>query len=196
MKAIKVWVRWRPLKPIESQNGELKRETSQDKNSIRSRISITSSTQAQAISCRNRSWESGFSFEGVIEPDENNRLVYNRIVGPTIPEVLQGNCCNFFAYGHSSSGKTHTMIGGDPRHEDKLGLCIAAARQLMNALDGINGKDSAYQFGLGLRVYELRKNSAFDLLNNQNECFVCEGPDGKVHIRGKTEVLANGKVRV
>lgn len=172
------------------------RESDQNRNNQVSRISIASSVEAQSLSSRERSWKSGFSFDGVIEPDENNHMVYNRIVAPIIPEVLKGKCCNFFAYGHSGSGKTHTMIGYDFEHEDEFGLCLTAARQLTTALDGINAKDIAYQFGIGLRVYELRKNSAFDLLNNRNECFVREGPDRRVYIRGETEMLENGKVRV
>lgn len=196
MNAFKVWARWRPLKPIEYQKGEIIHESDQDCNNKQSRISIASSAEAQSLSSRERSWKSGFSFDGVIEPDENNHMVYNRIVAPIIPEVLQGKCCNFFAYGHSGSGKTHTMIGYDFEHEDEFGLCLTAARQLAIALDGINAEDIAYQFDIGLRVYELRKNSAFDLLNNRNECFVREGPDRRVYIRGETEMLENGKVRV
>ena len=34
------------------------------------------------------------------------------------------------------------------------------------------------------------------MLNNRTQCFVREGPDGKVHIRGGTEMLEGGKVRV
>ncbi|CAL5865871.1 uncharacterized protein PFLUO_LOCUS77 [Penicillium psychrofluorescens] len=88
------------------------------------------------------------------------------------------------------------MIGYDFEHDDDFGLCLAAARHLAIALDGINLEDSAYQFGIGLRVYELRKNSAFDLLNSRNECFIREGSDRRVYIRGETEMLENGKVRV
>lgn len=43
-------------------------------------------------------------------------------------------------------------------------------------------------------MYELRKNSAFDLLNDRCECFVREVSDGQVYIRGKTEMLEGGKV--
>lgn len=42
----------------------------------------------------------------------------------------------------------------------------------------------------------MRNKTAFDLLNGGTECFIREGPDGKVHIRGETEMLEGGKVRV
>jgi hypothetical protein len=145
---------------------------------------------------RERSWKSGFSFDGVIEPDENNHEVYNRVVAPVIYSALQGKCCNFFAYGHSGSGKTHTMIGYDFEQDNAFGLCLAAGHRLMTELDQINEKDRDFRFGIGLRVYELRKNTACDLLNNRNECFIREGADRRVYVRGETEVLENGKVRV
>ncbi|KAL4893570.1 P-loop containing nucleoside triphosphate hydrolase protein [Aspergillus ambiguus] len=196
MNAFKLWVRWRPLKSIESQKGEIIRGSDQDDQRQQLQISITAPAQVQSLSRRERSWKSNFSFDGAIEPHENNKVVYNRIVAPIIPDVLRGRCCNFFAYGHSGSGKTHTMIGYDFENGDEFGLCLAAARQLAIALDGINAGDNASKFGIGLRVYEIRKNSAFDLLNNRNECFVREGPDGHVYIRGETEMLEDGRVRV
>lgn len=196
MSAFKVWTRWRPLEPTESEKREIQRESDQHPNNPLSRISVTSPLQTQGLSNRERSWKSGFSFDGIFEPNGNNHAVFNRVIEPAIPGALQGKCYNFFAYGHSGSGKTHTMIGYDFEHHDEFGLCLAAARKLNIALEGINTKDPAYQFGIGLRVYELRKNSAFDLLNSRNECFVREGSDRRVYIRGETEMLENGKVRV
>ncbi|TPX19490.1 hypothetical protein DIZ76_017282 [Coccidioides immitis] len=34
------------------------------------------------------------------------------------------------------------------------------------------------------------------VLNGCRECYVREGPDGRVHVRGETEVLEGGKIRV
>lgn len=194
--AFKVWARWRPLGSSESSKEEITRAFDQERNDQQFRISLASSSEAPKLSSRERSWKSGPSFDGVIEPHENNSDVYNRVVAPIIPKVLQGRCCNFFAYGHSGSGKTHTMIGYNFEKDDEFGLCLAAARQLAAALDEINANDITHRFGIGLRTYELRKNSAFDLLNNRNECFVREGSDKRVYIRGETETLENGKVRV
>lgn len=196
MGAMKVWARWRPLQSTESQKGEIQRESDQNRDNSRSRISIVSTSQTKALSSRDQSWKSGFSFDGIIEPDEGNQAVFNRIVVPSMPAVLQGKCCNFFAYGHSGGGKTHTMVGYDFDHNGEFGLCLAAARQLMIALDGINAEHNTHQFGIGLRLFELRKNSAFDLLNDRTECFVREGSDRRIYIRGETETLENGKVRV
>ncbi|KAK9241148.1 hypothetical protein V1525DRAFT_440045 [Lipomyces kononenkoae] len=161
------------------QKGEIMREPDQNLNNQRSRISVASSAEARALSSRERSWKSGSHLTGVIESDENNDVVYNRIVAPIIPEWQN-------AY--------HDRL--DFEHDDEFGLCLAAARQLAIVLDGINAEGRAYQFGNGLRVYALRKNSAFDILKNRNECFIREGSDRRVYIRGETEMLESGTVRV
>ncbi|KAJ5172554.1 P-loop containing nucleoside triphosphate hydrolase protein [Penicillium capsulatum] len=64
------------------------------------------------------------------------------------------------------------MMGYNFDLDDEFGLCLAAARDLAIALDDTNTNNSAYQFGLGLRI---------------------EGPDRRVYIRGETEMLAEEK---
>ena len=84
----------------------------------------------------------------------------------------------------------------------QLGLCLAASRKLFATLHELNargvqeGKDEAGELGIGFSLFELRHKSAFDLLNRRAECHIREGPDGKTHIRGQTETLPGGKVRV
>ncbi|KAF3018900.1 hypothetical protein E8E14_009747 [Neopestalotiopsis sp. 37M] len=133
----------------------------------------------------------------IFGPEHDNATVYNSIVAPAIPHVLQGGNYNFFAYGHSGSGETHTILGYNYDDSGELGLCLAAGRQLFEALHHLNERNSAQEdLGIGFSLFELRNKSAFDLLNRRTECHVREGPDGKVHIRGETEMLEGGKVRV
>lgn len=133
---------------------------------------------------------------GIFEVNDNNKTVFDAVVAPILPRVLQGKSSNFFAYGHSGSGKTHTIIGYDYENPEELGLCLASARHLMSELNHLNTNCASDRLGIGIRMYELRKNSTFDLLNDRCECFVREGSDGQVYIRGKTEMLEDGKVRV
>ncbi|KAH8432464.1 kinesin family protein [Aspergillus melleus] len=196
MQPFRVLARWRPLSSDEAGQAEIQREyTHQDSHP--SSISIAAPLQSQSIPSRDRSWQSGPSFTEIFEADDNNKTVFDAVVAPILPRVLEGQSCNFFAYGHSGSGKSHTIIGYDYEHPDEFGLCLAAARSLHETLEKMNAADtSGTQLGLGIRMYELRKNSAFDLLNGRCECFVREGADGRVNIRGQTEMLEDGKVRV
>ncbi|KAF7596801.1 hypothetical protein BBP40_012400 [Aspergillus hancockii] len=157
-------------------------------------ISLTPPTRSAA----ERPWKSVHAFTKVFEANDNNESVFQAVVAPTLPHVLNGRSCNFFAYGHSGSGKSHTIIGYDFNHPDEFGLCLAAARHLSETLAGLNrdNEDPADELGIGIRMFELRKNTAFDLLNGRRKCYVREGNDGKTHIRGETEILEEGKVRV
>ncbi|WVN88064.1 uncharacterized protein L203_103263 [Cryptococcus depauperatus CBS 7841] len=190
--SINVFARWRQLGQSEAAHGEITRSTSfADSRSLLS-VSIS-----QQDSGRNHSWTSSSAFTGVLNPEDDNGAVYDSIVGPAIPQVLRGGSCNFFAYGHSGSGKTHTIIGYNHDEDKELGLCLAAARQLFEAVHVLNKENTAPEkLGIGFSLFEMRKKSAFDLLNQRTECHIREGHDGKVHIRGKTEMLEGGKVRV
>ncbi|KAJ1324716.1 kinesin family member 5 [Microdochium nivale] len=175
---------------------------------------IHTTTKKSSTTPSSSSWSSPAAFTAVLGPDKDNRAVYDTVVAPVLPRVLAGSNFSVFAYGHSGSGKTHTIIGsgqGDDAEGSSLGLCLAAARDLFTALDVLNMESSslppdsdsasAHQLGIGLSVFELRKNTALDLLtltssSRPTECHVRQGPDGRTHIRGATELLSDGKVRV
>jgi hypothetical protein len=182
-----IFARWRPLATTEALREEIDRRT--DSNSH----TLTSVFIKRRASAEDRPWTSPAAFHTIFSPEDDNDKVYNDVVAPSIPRVLQGENCSFFAYGHSGSGKTHTVIGYEFEEGKNLGICLRAAKQLF---DAFNNQNACQGLGIGLSVFELRRKTAFDMLNNRTQCFVREGPDGKVHIRGDTEMLEGGKVRV
>ncbi|OJJ07593.1 hypothetical protein ASPVEDRAFT_88831 [Aspergillus versicolor CBS 583.65] len=197
MEASNVFVRWRPVPPTQPNTPEINKVHSELQNS---RVSISISLPSPGDS----SWKSGHVFNQVFEPTDGNRAVFDAVVAPILPKVLNGDSCSFFAYGHSGSGKSHTILGYDFEDPDNFGLCLAAARYLCEELKGFNtgivreghSHSSMSELGIGLRMYELRGNAAFDLLNNHCKCNIRQGYDGQTHIRGETEVLDGGRVRV
>lgn len=52
-----------------------------------------------------------YSFDGILSEKSSQEEVYDRIARPHIEELLNGNNTTIFAYGQTSSGKTHTMFG-------------------------------------------------------------------------------------
>jgi hypothetical protein len=184
-----VYARWRPLAASEAVLSEIDRQTDSASRSLTS-VSIKRRALAE-----DHLWTSPAAFHTVFNPEDDNAKLYNHVVAPSIPRVLQGENASFFAYGHSGSGKTHTVIGYDLQLQERknLGLCLRAAEQLF---DAFHSENAGRGLGIGLSVFEVRRKTAFDLLNNRTPCFVREGADGKVHIRGTTEMLDGGKVRV
>ncbi|KAF3246408.1 hypothetical protein TWF192_006922 [Orbilia oligospora] len=193
-----VYIRWRPL-PEEPGATEIKKTQSSASDGHSVSLSLPDAS-GPSSSRGARSWTSAPSFTKVFEADDNNRGVYENVVSQTFPKIMAGKTCNFFAYGHTGSGKTHTIVGYDHEDPQQVGLCLSAAKELFQKIDELNGStesnDNDQKLAVGLRMYEVRKRSAFDLLNGRTECFVREGPDGKVHVRGETETLEDGKVRV
>ncbi|KAH6616473.1 kinesin family member 2/24 [Boeremia exigua] len=194
-----IYVRSRPLSSDEQSKLEPELSIIHDKNS---RV-ITLSSQCDPE--RSRKWSSGVSFAQLFTGSVTNEHVYESTVKPALDQVMLGATCNFFAYGHSGSGKTHTVIGYEYDDSRHLGLCLSAARDLFQAIqkekenpsieDAVAGSKGG-KLGVAVRLYEVRGKSAFDLLNNGSECHVRQGPDGHTHVRGKTEILEGGKVRV
>ncbi|TPX11645.1 uncharacterized protein E0L32_007624 [Thyridium curvatum] len=198
-RPINVYARWRPFVQAEeaAAAGEIDRSTNPAVGGQTSLLSVSINRQDRRAA-GDRPWTSAPAFKAVLGPSDDNAKAYDTIVAPTVPSVLAGGSCTFFAYGHSGSGKTHTIMGYELEDEKSLGLCLAAARRLFDALRPLNedAGGGAAQLGVGFSLFELRRKSAFDLLNRRTECFIREGPDGKTHIRGETEVLEGGKVRV
>ncbi|CEJ93154.1 hypothetical protein VHEMI08764 [[Torrubiella] hemipterigena] len=140
---------------------------------------------------QDKPWKSPFAFHTILNESDTNEAAYGTIVQPLISGVMAGGCCSFFAYGHSGSGKTHTVIGSRQELKSDLGLCMASAREMFDQIT-----QQHEPLAVGLAAFELRQKAAFDLLNNGKKCHIREGSDEKVHIRGETECLPGGQVRV
>ncbi|RAL13895.1 kinesin family protein [Aspergillus homomorphus CBS 101889] len=171
MQPFSVFVRWRPLPPEQTDNRELTRNYETHPSN---RISISLPKQTT----QDRLWQSQPAFTQILDPNTTNKAVFDAVAAPTLPRVLAGGTSNIFAYGHSGSGKSHTMIG----------------LEALNA-NTTNTTTPTSPLCIGLRMYELRGSEAFDLLNSHTRCHVREGSDNRTHIRGETETLEGGRFR-
>jgi hypothetical protein len=204
IKELSVYARWRPVTDSEAEAGEIVYETIEEPGSL---STITVTPQADELKVRPwgtfevEPWKSLPAFSAVLGPQANNATVYNKVIAAAVPKLMNGANCSFFAYGHSGSGKTHTMVGYDQETDENMGMALASARDLFKLLDEINNAKGVSAgapgaLGIGLSVFEMRGKHVLDLLNNATECDLREGPDGRVHIRGQPEMLESGEVRV
>lgn len=194
-----VFVRWRPLDVNAKTDSETCRSSKKGDTFEIQSIFEDEPTQTKP------KWQSGEAFRKIFETDATNLEIFENCIIPILPRVLQGSTFNFFAYGHTGSGKTYTTTGdyetwaADVRCQ---GLVLKSAQCLFAEIDSMENGDTparetnGFRLGLGLRMFELRKSDAYDLLNHRQKCFVRQGGDGKVHIRGETELLEDGQVRV
>ncbi|TMW66053.1 hypothetical protein Poli38472_003818 [Pythium oligandrum] len=119
-------------------------------------------------------------FAGILSPD--NTQAYAQAIRPLLPEILAGRsgCC--FAYGHTNSGKTHTIFG----YGEQPGMYKQAVDELFASMD-----DGLL---MQVRFYELYNGKVYDLLNNRQPGFVREDADGVIHVRSETTMGPNGEV--
>ena len=121
----------------------------------------------------------------VLDTTCSNAEVYSRALSPLVARVMSGETACCFAYGHTGSGKTHTVVG----YGTELGLYRHAANALTSAI-----AETSLQ--LQVRCAELYQGKVYDLLSDRAECFLREDSAGQVHIRSSTHMDASGCVRV
>ncbi|KAG9411995.1 hypothetical protein AC1031_017634 [Aphanomyces cochlioides] len=123
-----------------------------------------------------------------VHHDVTNVEFFESTVAPLVQDALAGRTACCFAYGHTGSGKTHTILG----YGSELGMYRLASKRLFEAIDDLADQhqtvDRLDQPKLQVRFNEIYNGEVYDLLNDGAKCFVREDAHGKVHIRGETRV--------
>jgi len=179
MAQVKVFVRWRPLVGQELKRGDaaVVHECVKDGRGTMS-VSVTSDRMPRV-----KTWK-GAGYSGVFRGPEGNAEVFDAAVEPMVSTIFRGKSACLFCYGHTGSGKTHTVLGYGP----ELGLYRLGADRIFEELEkGLQ---------LSVRFAELHNGRAFDLLDGRAECQVREDADGAVHFRKDPTVFPDGRVRV
>ncbi|KAI5074390.1 hypothetical protein GOP47_0010351 [Adiantum capillus-veneris] len=111
--------------------------------------------------------------------DDEISGIFSKEVEPLIPALFQGKNATVFAYGATGSGKTYTMQGS----EIHPGLMPLAMSRIL-ALSERNN------FQVAVAYYEVYMDRCYDLLESKGmEISVLEGNDGKIQLRGLSQVL-------
>ncbi|KAL3931206.1 MAG: hypothetical protein SGBAC_011418 [Bacillariaceae sp.] len=149
---------------------------------------------APPLRSRKDAWKSFDGFSKILQDDQNNHSVYQATISPLVTQLLtssqqqttptnsQNKSAAIFTYGHTGSGKSHTLLGCTKHHnngenEEELGIYKFAARQLMEQLHPQNKC-------LLVRVTEFYKeNTITDLLTSES-CSIRQNANGVVQVRG------------
>lgn len=184
MTQVKVFVRWRPLVGDEVKRGDSAVIRTCDHDGGVASVSITSDRT------RVSTWK-GTGFAGVFQDHETNAEVFHLAVAPLLSTILRGKSACCFCYGHTGSGKTHTVLG----YGSELGLYRLGAVSMFEAFAALEGQPRG-GLRLSVRFAELHNDRAFDLMDGRSECRVREDADGQVHFRRDPKILSDGSVRV
>ncbi|CAG9772715.1 unnamed protein product [Ceutorhynchus assimilis] len=122
-----------------------------------------------------------YSFDHIFDDTQSNKHVYDAVVKPLVMSCFEGINSTIFAYGQTSSGKTHTMLGSK-----KFPGIISFAVQDIFAF--INQSCST-KFLLRCSYLEIYNEKINDLLDtNATDIKIREGLEG-VYVVVKEEVV-------
>ena len=76
-----------------------------------------------------------FMFDHVFDSNSTQKEVYDLAAKPIIESVLEGFNGTIFAYGQTSSGKTHTMQGPNIENIEMQGVIPRMVRTVFNRID-------------------------------------------------------------
>ena len=86
----------------------------------------------------------------MFDQEVTNRQVYNKFWKDVVSSVLDGYNGTIFAYGQTTSGKTHTMIGSN---NDDQGINLMAVQQLINYAETVNVEKFYFIYSAKIKKY-------------------------------------------
>ncbi|KAL8587065.1 hypothetical protein ACOMHN_023455 [Nucella lapillus] len=125
-----------------------------------------------------------FMFDKVLKPNVTQEYVYTVAAKPIVADVLSGYNGTIFAYGQTSSGKTHTMEGvlGDE------GLQGIIPRIVQDIFNYIYGMDENLEFHIKVSYFEIYMDKIRDLLDvTKTNLSVHEDKNRVPYVKGCTE---------
>uniref|UniRef100_A0A182P7N1 Kinesin heavy chain n=1 Tax=Anopheles epiroticus TaxID=199890 RepID=A0A182P7N1_9DIPT len=125
-----------------------------------------------------------YLFDKVFKPNATQEKVYNEAAKSIVSDVLAGYNGTIFAYGQTSSGKTHTMEGviGDPA---KQGIIPRIVNDIFNH---IYTMEMNIEFHIKVSYYEIYMDKIRDLLDvSKVNLSVHEDKNRVPYVKGASE---------
>jgi kinesin family protein 5 len=135
-----------------------------------------------------------YTFDHTFDPNCRQIDVYDTAVMPIIDSVLEGFNGTILAYGQTSSGKTHTMLGPDIDNEEQRGII---PRMVGGIFAKIETAPEEVEFTVKVSFIEIYNEKIRDLLNpKKNNLKVHESKDDGVYVGDMTESYVGGEDEV
>ncbi|XP_053681672.1 kinesin-like protein KIF19 [Sabethes cyaneus] len=153
----------------------------------------------------NRNKPKKYNYDYVFGESSTQEEVYKTTTAPLVQDVLNGYNAAVFAYGATGSGKTHTMLGPNPRKGDQVdsatsygksqesGLMIKAVADIFKFIEE---SESAEKFKITLSYLEIYNELIRDLLNPGGPLELREDNKGNQLVTGLSEISTASKQEV
>ncbi|XP_062386741.1 kinesin-1 heavy chain isoform X4 [Sardina pilchardus] len=125
-----------------------------------------------------------FMFDRVLQSNTTQEQVYNACAQKIVKDVLDGYNGTIFAYGQTSSGKTHTMEG-NLHDTDCMGIIPRIVQDIFNY---IYSMDENLEFHIKVSYFEIYLDKIRDLLDvSKTNLSVHEDKNRVPYVKGCTE---------
>ena len=128
-----------------------------------------------------------FNFDQVFNSNAPQALIYEQAVKPIVLGVMEGFNGTVFAYGQTSSGKTHTMLGPNITDEAERGMI---PRMVDHIFQDIADAPTEMEFEVKVSMVEIYMEKVHDLINPSIQNLKIREEKGKgVYIENVTEIF-------
>lgn len=93
-----------------------------------------------------------YVFDGIFNYKTSQKHIFETSVAQIVDSVMEGFNGTVFAYGQTSSGKTHTMSGSDMYNEDERGVI---PRMVTHVFNKIHNSPSEIEFTVKVSMIEI-----------------------------------------
>uniref|UniRef100_A0A3B4BTN1 Kinesin-like protein n=1 Tax=Pygocentrus nattereri TaxID=42514 RepID=A0A3B4BTN1_PYGNA len=125
-----------------------------------------------------------YVFDRVFQSNTTQEQVYNACAQKIVKDVLEGYNGTIFAYGQTSSGKTHTMEG-NLHDSDGMGIIPRIVQDIFNY---IYSMDENLEFHIKVSYFEIYLDKIRDLLDvSKTNLSVHEDKNRVPYVKGCTE---------
>ena len=136
-----------------------------------------------------------FNFDKVLGQLVDNRTVFHQ-VQPLIDEVLQGFNATILAYGQTSTGKTHTILGDTKMENARLnknaGIIPRAIQYIYEQLENKKGDTGILDYTIRISYLELYNEDLRDLLVDGQDSLKIFEENKKIMVQNMEELVVRG----
>ncbi|TWW73011.1 Kinesin-1 heavy chain [Takifugu flavidus] len=186
---IKVMCRFRPLNSSEVTRGDRYIPKFQGEDTIvigghQERTFLPGNVDWRQIRLPDYILGKPYMFDRVLQPNTSQEQVYNTCAQRIVKDVLDGYNGTIFAYGQTSSGKTHTMEG-NLHDTDSMGIIPRIVQDIFNY---IYSMDENLEFHIKVSYFEIYLDKIRDLLDvSKTNLSVHEDKNRVPYVKGCTE---------
>jgi len=135
-----------------------------------------------------------FTFDRVFDMKSKQEDVYDFAAKPVVESVLEGFNGTIFAYGQTSSGKTHTMLGPDIDNSLNRGII---PRMVNTVFDHINNTPDHIEFTVKVSIVEIYMEKIRDLISPEKVSLkIREDRARGIYIEDVTEAYVSQETEV